>query len=329
MTPSRAESPVLAVDVGGTTIKAAVIAGDRTVAAEQRPTPRGAAAVDAIADLGAELVAAVPGVEAAGVALPGIVDRRRGVGVLSANIGWRDAPVAEPLAHRWGIPVRIDHDVTIAGVAEWRHGAGRGVDDFVYVSLGTGISATLICAGRLVRGGIGQAGEVGHVVVRPDGPACGCGARGCLEAVASAAAIRREYDARSGASVAGAAEVVHRAAGTAPPVAAAAEQTADPPAAADPTAAAVLADAIAALADGLAGVVQLLAPARIALGGGLALAGEAVLLDPLRTGLADRCRVVPAPEVVAARFGTRAGVVGAAMLARSDEFPRSQEESAP
>jgi glucokinase len=302
MTASPDRTPVLAFDVGGTTIKAEVVAADRTLAAEQRPTPSGAAAVDAIADLGAELIATVPGVEAAGVALPGIVDRRRGVGVFSANVGWRDVPVADPLARRWDVPVRVDHDVLVAGWAEWRRGAGRGVNDLAYVSLGTGISATLICAGRLVRGGHGQAGELGHAVVRPDGPACGCGARGCLEAVASAAAIRREYESRSGESVGGAGEVFDRAGS-------------------DPIATDVLSDAIAALADGLATLVQLLAPARIVVGGGLALAGDA-LLDPLRVALADRCRVVPAPEVVAAGLGVRAGVVGAALLAvRSPDSP--------
>jgi glucokinase len=293
--PPRADAPVLAFDVGGTTIKAEVVAGDRTLAADRRPTPSGPAAVEAIADLGSDLIATGPGVVAAGVALPGIVDRARGVGVFSANIGWREVMVADPLAHRWGFPVRVDHDVMVAGWAEWRLGAGRGVDDLAYVSLGTGISAALVCAGRLVRGGHGQAGELGHIVVRPDGPACGCGARGCLESVASAAAIRREYESRAGRPVDGAAEVVGRAGE-------------------DPTAATVLTDAVAALADGLAGLVQLVAPARIVVGGGLALAGE-TLLEPLRATLADRCRVVPAPEVVASRFGTRAGVVGAAMLA--------------
>lgn len=296
MTPALTDVPVLAFDVGGTTIKAEVVQGDHTLAVERRSTPSGAAAVDAIAALGADLIAATPSVVAAGVALPGLVDRRRGVGVFSANVGWRDVPVAEPLAEHWNRPVRVDHDVTVAGWAEWRLGAGRGVDDLAYVSLGTGISAALVSGGQIVRGGAGQAGEVGHVVVRPDGPVCGCGARGCLEAVASAAAIRREYETRSGRSADDAEAVLGRAD-------------------ADPIAAAVVADAVAALADGLAGLIQLLAPGRIVLGGGLALAGDA-LLGPLRSGLAERCRIVPAPEIVVAELGTRAGVVGAALLAR-------------
>ncbi len=289
------DSAFLAFDVGGTTIKAEVIEGANTLVADQRPTPHGAAAVDAIAEFGSELIAAAPPIGSAGVLLPGLVDARRGVGVFSANIGWRDVPVAGPLAKRWGTPVHVDHDVIVAGWAEWQAGAGRGVDDMVYVSLGTGISAAVVSAGRIIRGGGGQAGELGHILVRSDGPTCGCGARGCLESVASAAAIRRDYETRSGETVAGAEAVVQRAGS-------------------DPTARAVLADAIAALADGVAALVQILAPSRVVIGGGLVEAGDA-LLDPLRAALADRCRVVSAPEVVAARFGRRAGVVGAALLA--------------
>jgi len=297
MTVPPDDAAVLAFDVGGTTIKAEVTAGDRTFAADQRPTPHGAAAVDAIAALGSELIAAAPPIDSAGVLLPGIVDWRGGVGVFSANIGWHDVPVAEPLAKRWGIPVHVDHDVLVAGWAEWQDGAGRGVDDLVYVSLGTGISAALVSGGRIVRGGRGgQAGELGHIVVRPDGPVCGCGARGCLEAVASAAAIRRDYEARSGETISGADAVVERAGH-------------------DPTARAVMVDAIAALADGVAGLVQILAPNRVVIGGGMVEAGDA-LLKPLHAALTERCRVVPAPEVVAARFGRRAGVVGAALLAK-------------
>jgi glucokinase len=289
------DSAVLAFDVGGTTIKAEVIEGGRTLVADLRPTPRGAAAVDAIAEFGSELIAAGPPIGCAGVLLPGVVDARRGVGVFSANIGWRDVRVAGPLAKRWGTPVHVDHDVIVAGWAEWQAGAGRGVDDLVFVSLGTGISAAVVSAGRIIRGGGGQAGELGHILVRSDGPACGCGARGCLESVASAAAIRRDYESRSGETVTGAEEVVRRAGY-------------------DPTAHAVLADAIAALADGVAALVQILAPSRVVIGGGLVEAGEA-LLGPLRDALADRCRVVSAPDVVAARFGRRAGIVGAALLA--------------
>ena len=162
--------------------------------------------------------------------------------------------------------------------------------------MGTGVSAALVSGGRLIRGGRGQPGELGHVVVRPDGPACGCGARGCLEAVASATAITRAYATATGRSVEGAVDVVARADREA-------------------SARSVVRAATEALADGLAMLVQLVAPERIVLGGGLADAGDA-WLDALRVALDGRCRVVPAPPIFPARFGARAGVVGAALLAR-------------
>ena len=294
--PADSTSPVLAIDVGGTSIKAEVISGDRILAADRRPTPRGNAALEAIGALGDALLRDAPAVPRAGVVLPGVVDRHRGVGVYSANVRWRDLPAGDCLAERWGIPVVVDHDVTAAGWAEWRRGAGRGLDDLVFVAVGTGVSAALVSGGRLLRGGRGQPGELGHVVVRPDGPACGCGARGCLEAVASATAITRAYATATGRSVEGAVDVVERADREA-------------------SARSVVRAATEALADGLAILVQLVAPERIVLGGGLADAGDA-WLDALRVALDGRCRVVPAPPIFPARFGARAGVVGAALLAR-------------
>ncbi len=116
-------------------------------------------------------------------------------------------PVTAPVAAALGLPVTMVHDVTAAGIAEWRCGAGRGVDDLAVVVIGTGIAVTLVTGGALVRGGAGQAGELGHVVVRPGGPPCACGQRGCLEAISSARAIADAYAARSGRPVDGAVEV--------------------------------------------------------------------------------------------------------------------------
>jgi glucokinase len=154
------------------------------------------------------------------------------------------------------------HDVTAAGTAEWRCGAGRGVDDLAVVVIGTGIAATLVTGGTVVRGGSGQAGELGHVVVRPGGPPCACGQRGCLEAISSARAIADAYAARSGRSVDGAIDVFTRLGR-------------------DPVADEIWQEAGDALADALLMVRALLAPSRIVVGGGLAGAGEA-LLAPVR-----------------------------------------------
>lgn len=294
---------VLAVDVGGTSIKAEVLDATSTILASAGArTPRhdgdGAlrAVVGVVADL---LVALTPGqryqVSHASIAIPGLVDTLTGTSVLAANLGWRDTPVAEAVSRATGVPVVLGHDVTAAGTAEWRLGAGRGVDDLLVVVIGTGIAATIVSEGRVVRGGPGgQAGEIGHVVVRPGGPVCACGQHGCLEAIASARAIVDRYQDLSGRTVAGADDVRlllgrDRSA----------EQAWD--------------EATDALADGLLAACTLLAPSRVVLGGGLSAAGPA-LIDPVRAHMRRRTRIATVPPIVAGELGSRAGVLGASLL---------------
>jgi glucokinase len=294
MTPELA----LAIDVGGTTLKGELVDADGSVlGARSAPTPRGDAARDAIAALGRALLAEAPGgpVVGAGVVVPGLVDPAAGVATYSANIGWRDLELVAWLGAAWSLPVRIGNDVAAGGVAEHRTGAGRDVADLVFVPVGTGIAAALISGGRLVSGNGGATAELGHVTVRPGAP-CGCGRDGCLEAWASAGAISRRYAELAGRPVAGAAAVA---------------DLLDT----DPVARQVWSEAVEALADGLTTVSLLFGPALVVIGGGLGRAGDR-LLDPLRAALAERARVVPAPPLAIADHGTRAGVVGAAMLAR-------------
>ena len=302
MTQQEAADHVLAIDVGGTTIKSEIVASDETVVATSRvPTPHGVAALDAIAGAGSALIASLPEadrtrVTRAAVGLPGIIDRVGGIGVLSGNIGWRDLQIAEPLRTAWGLPVTIDHDVTLAGWAEWRRGAGRGVDDVCFVSLGTGIAAALVVGGALVRGGTSQAGELGHAPSSLSDRMCGCGARGCLESVASASAIEQIYAERTGTSRVPAEEVIARRDD-------------------DPVAYDVWTVAVDALAEGLTHISHSVSPSRIVLGGGLAGAGD-VLTSGVRAGLERASTVVGVPEVVTGTFGARAGIVGVALLAR-------------
>lgn len=292
---------VLAVDVGGTSIKGELLDSSlqQPVAACRIPTPTGSAVLDSMIEISERLVA-VGGaaVRAAGIAVPGIVDVDRGRAVWSATLDWRDVPVRDAVAARLNMPVAIEHDVTAAGQAERARGAGRGVDDLLVVVIGTGVSAAVYAAGQLVRGSRGQAGELGHIPVVSDGRACGCGGRGCLETVASAHAIAQQYQRRSGRPVQGAREVLGALH------------------AGDPHACAVWDDAVTALADGLLGAVALLGTERIVLGGGLAEAGE-MLLTPLRRALTERRTVQVLPEVVVAELGVRAGTVGAGLAARA------------
>ncbi|MDX3240188.1 ROK family protein, partial [Streptomyces sp. ME03-5709C] len=190
---------VIALDVGGTGMKAALVAADGTLLHEaRRPTGRERgpdAVIGSLLDFAADLraygeAAYGEAAAAAGVAVPGLVDERAGVAVYSANLGWRDTPLRDLLTRRLdGTPVALGHDVRAGGVAEGRLGAGRGAERFLFVALGTGIAGAVGIDGRV------EATELGHIVVRPGGPVCGCGGRGCLETAASAAAVAHAWQA--------------------------------------------------------------------------------------------------------------------------------------
>jgi glucokinase len=303
--PHAPQSVALAVDVGGTTIKAELV--DRAgavVAAEQRPTPQGHQALETVAEVGRTLLAqrSDAPVVGAGVVVPGLVNREAGIATYSANIGWRDLELVRSLGAEWRLPVRIANDVAAGGVAEHRLGAGVGTQDLAFVALGTGIAASIVSGGHLVTGHRGETAEIGHLGVRP-GVRCACGRDGCLEAVASAAAIARRYTGLSGNDVIGARDVAERLN-------------------ADAVARQVWQDAVEALADALAILSLVVNPARVVIGGGLSRAGEA-LLAPLRVALRQRATIVHPAEVTASVLGDRGGVIGAALLARDGWAPES------
>ena len=234
---------------------------------------------------------------AAGVAVPGIVDTGRGIARYAANLGWHDVPLRDLLGDRLGgVPVALGHDVRTGGLAEGRIGAGRGADRFFFVPLGTGISGAIGIDGAIEAGAHGYAGEIGHVVVRPDGPVCGCGQTGCMETIASAAAVTRAWATASGDPEADAADCA---------------KAVD---SGDPRALAVWADAVDALAAGLVTALTLLDPRRLIIGGGLAEAGE-TLFAPLRAAVEERVTFQKLPEIVPAALGDTAGCLGAGLLA--------------
>ncbi|WP_329039691.1 ROK family protein [Streptomyces sp. NBC_00178] len=297
---------VIALDVGGTGMKAALVGADGTLLHEARRATgreRGAdAVVETILGFAADLYAHGreqfgEGAVAAGVAVPGIVDAERGIAVYAANLGWRDVPLRKLLGERLGpIPVALGHDVRTGGLAEGRIGAGRGADRFLFVPLGTGIAGAIGIAGTIEAGAHGYAGEIGHVVVRPDGPDCGCGQRGCLETLASASAVSRAWAAASGDPDADAADCAKAVASG------------------DPAAVGVWQDAVDALAAGLVTALTLLDPRTLIIGGGLAEAGE-TLFTPLRAAVEERVTFQKLPHIVPAALGDIAGCLGAGLLA--------------
>ncbi|SCG77422.1 glucokinase [Micromonospora echinaurantiaca] len=297
---------VVALDVGGTGMKCALVDPDGTVLhTERHPTgaERGpAAVVDTVLEV-AEGLAGKARADgrtpvAVGIAVPGVVDEARGVAVWSANVGFRDVPLRELAQARLGLPAALGHDVRAGGLAEARIGAGRGAGHVLFVAIGTGIAAAHVVDGAAAVGAHGAAGEIGHILVRPGGPRCGCGRPGCLEAVASASAVGRRYAELAG-EPATAAEVAARAA------------------AGEALAGQVWRETVEALADGLASGQALFDVATIVLGGGLAQAG-AQLLDPLRAALHERMTFHREPRLVAAALGDEAGCLGAALLALDD-----------
>ncbi|MGW3720723.1 ROK family protein [Streptomyces sp. NPDC005133] len=297
---------VIALDVGGTGMKAALVGADGTLLYEARRATgreRGPdAVVESILAFAAELRA--HGEEqfgesaaAAGVAVPGIVDAENGIAVYASNLGWRDVPMRDKLGERLGgVPVALGHDVRTGGLAEGRIGAGKGADRFLFVPLGTGIAGAIGIAGTIEAGAHGYAGEIGHVVVRPDGPDCGCGQRGCLETLASASAVSRAWAAASGDPKADAADCAK-----------AVESG-------DPAAVRVWRNAVDALAAGLVTALTLLDPRMLIIGGGLAEAGE-TLFVPLRAAVEELVTFQKLPHIVPAALGDTAGCLGAGLLA--------------
>lgn len=295
---------VLAFDVGGTDTKSALFTSDGTMLGLTRTqTPHAGletphAVIELVATITASYASRFSGVtpRAVGIVVPGVVDDERGVGVLSSNLGWRDAPFKRLGEERLGLPVAFGHDVRGAGEAEFRLGAARGARDAAVLVIGTGIAGAFFIDGTAHIAG-GYAGEIGHSIVVPGGPSCPCGGAGHLESLASAGAIVRRYAEQSGETLHGARAVLLRAQ------------------AGDTSAQAVWDDAVHALALGICQVITIIAPEVVVLGGGLAQAGPA-LFDPLERALDGMLTFHRRPRLVGAQIGEDAGLLGAALRAR-------------
>jgi glucokinase len=295
------EQEIVAVDVGGTTIKGAVVNREGAFVAElARPTPAvdGPDAVVAeLLDVIAELVSGrEEGVGAVGVVVPGAVDADAGRAEFSANLGFRGVPLRDIVATATGLPALLEHDVRAAGVAERTVGATAQVDDYLLAVIGTGIAGVIQAHGEHVFGATGVAGELGHIPVWPGGELCTCGQRGCLERYASAAAIGRRYAERTGRSGVPADEVIGLASRH------------------DEDARHVWQEAIHALALAFTTCTMLFDPELIVIAGGLSEAGDAIL-TPVQEDLATLIKWRDPPTVMLSPLGGRAGLVGAAVLA--------------
>lgn len=312
-----ADQVVVAVDVGGTTIKSAVLdrrgkASDVAEVATPRIDGLGSPSgiVDHIVGL-VDQARATLAVTAIGLGVPGWVDDDAGVAKQSANLGWTDVAFHSLTTSATGLPVAFGHDVRLGAIGEGLVGAARGASDYLFITLGTGVGAAVVLGGHPYRGSAGMGGELGHIVVDPDGPPCGCGKNGCVEAIASASAVTRAYTEATGLEVDGARDIVQRA-GTG-----------------DAAAAEIWSRAIGALGLAIAHYVVILDPEIVVVGGGMAGAGPA-LFDPLVDVVTAKVGFRPPPALVPGTLGPLAGCIGAGLAAwrlagaRDDEFAAVQ-----
>jgi glucokinase len=187
---------IIGVDVGGTKILASVVdKRGNLIGRVSHPTDivSPEATLESIAQT-VEYAIHASGyssqqVQAVGLGIPGLVDPVQGIGIASVNLNWQNVPVRAILQERLGLPCAIENDVKVAALGESRFGAGKGHENLIYLSIGTGIAAAAIIENELYRGLSGMAGEIGHAILDRDGPLCKCGGRGCFEALASGPAI--------------------------------------------------------------------------------------------------------------------------------------------
>jgi glucokinase len=301
------------VDIGGTNIAAAVGSADGSILAERSIPTQSHEGPEAVLRRTAALVRELASgpVEGAGVGLPGTLDRTAGVVRFLPNLptNWRGVPAGPLLSAELGAPVHLLNDARLATLGELDYGHGRDAADMVMFTLGTGIGGGVVLERRLRLGPIGAAGEVGHQTIVPDGPLCGCGNRGCLEALASGPAITGEA-------------VRLMRSGMAPHLFELADGNADRVTpkligeASDAAIGVLIARAAGYLAIAAANVINLLHPQLIVLAGGVSALGER-LLEPMRAEVRRRVGMFPADDVIMKRsmLGDRAGVLGGIALA--------------
>ncbi len=315
------ERPVIGIDLGGTKISTALVDTAGTIIAhdyrETHATEGQKAVIERMLDAARRVMVRAgvnqAQVAAAGIGAPGPLDVEAGVVVAPPNLpGWDRVPLRRLIESRLGITTFLENDANAAALGEYRFGAGRGVEHMIYVTASTGIGGGLILNGRLYHGASGMAGEIGHITIMPYGPLCGCGNRGCLEALASGTAIARQAGERVAR---GAPTLIADLAGgdpervTAKLVAEAASQG-------DMEAQEILAEAMHYLGIGMANLVNLFNPQLIVIGGGLTNIGE-MLFGPVQRAIDRRAlpTLAQAVRVVRAELGDNAGVLGAAAVA--------------
>ena len=320
----------IGIDLGGTKVEVACVDSKGQLQRKlRRPTnvsegPNGVRKeiVELVHELQALVGSAPVGV---GIGLAGQVDSREGLVVFAPNLNWRDVPFQSDLKQALGLPVVITNDVRAAAWGEWLHGGGKGCDDLICLFVGTGIGGGVVSGGRILTGCSNTAGELGHITIDLNGPLCTCGNRGCLEALAGGWAIQKmAQDAVALDPVAGA-HLVKLAGGS--PRDITAKTVAEGAHGGDQLSLRLVGQTAQALIAGIASIVNAFNPCLMILGGGV-LKGLPELIDQIDKGVRERA--LPAAtkslQVIPAKLGNDAGVIGAAALAmKTFKNPYSQK----
>jgi glucokinase len=285
---------IAGIDLGGTQVRIAFAMDDGRIVASARTHTDLLKGPGGLARWVAEHAERRDRLSSIGIGAPGPLDPRRGMLINPPNLqGWHNAPLAAIVEEAVGCPTHLENDANLAGLAELHHGAGRGSRDMVYITWSTGIGGGLIFGGELYSGAHGSAGEIGHMVLDPRGPLCGCGQRGCLEALSSGSNVARRYGRP-------ATEILRAAAGG------------------DQEARAIVREIAGYMGYALINVANLYDPELVVIGGGFTRSWAQVQPPMLEVLRASPC-IKPRrrPRVRRARLGDRAGTVGAVEWART------------
>ncbi|MEU6082023.1 ROK family glucokinase [Streptomyces sp. NPDC047108] len=307
----------IGVDIGGTKIAAGVVDEEgsilETCTVPTPPTPEGV--VDAIAGA-VRRVSTGHQVEAVGIGAAGYVDDKRATVLFAPNINWRHEALKDKVEQRVSLPVVVENDANAAAWGEYRFGAGQGHDDVICITLGTGLGGGIIIGNKLRRGRFGVAGEFGHIRVVPDGLLCGCGSQGCWEQYASGRALVRYAKQRAQATPENAALLLGLGDGT--PAGVEGKHVSEAARLGCPVAVDSFRELARWAGAGLADLASLFDPSAFIVGGGVSDEGDLVL-DPIRKSFRRWLvggQYRPHAQVLAAQLGGKAGLVGAADLAR-------------
>ncbi|MHB1419921.1 MAG: ROK family protein [Bacillota bacterium] len=299
------------IDLGGTHIKGGLISADGVVIRKERVSTGVSKGTEAVIGRILELIKALTvgyagRIVGLGMGVPGLINPKTGYLVTAPNLGWSNMELKKILGQRIHGPLFLDNDANLAALGEYWTGAGQGLESMLMVTVGTGIGSGLVFKGEIYRGSGGLGAELGHTVVDGEGPVCGCGNKGCVEALAAGPAIIRRYykitdtnqlRSKKPIDVMGVKDIIEAAR------------------AGDQGAREAIGMAGRYLGMALVNVIQLIDPEKILIGGGVAAAGG-LLLDPLRREMTERLAPFPGRtgNAIMAGLGNDAGIIGAAAL---------------